>query len=175
MNKRKRPPILLAFALLLSTAKAILTGEVSVTPTTVSSTAQLLFEMVASEQIPTNGKLVLTISSGFNLQQSSGISCASVYALDVLSGCTVDSTTQLTLSNAKTSDYLALFTVNNVVLPSYVSSFFVIMRSYDSNGVQIEASGPTALAITTQPANLNVVFSPSSQVVGEMTDLQISI
>ena len=49
MNKRKRPPILLAIALLLSTAKAILTGEVTVTPTTVSSTAQLLFEMVASE------------------------------------------------------------------------------------------------------------------------------
>ena len=48
-NKRKRPPILLAIALLLSTAKAILTGEVTVTPTTVSSTAQLLFEMVASE------------------------------------------------------------------------------------------------------------------------------
>ena len=83
-----------------------------------------------------------------------------------MSGCVTSSSTRLTVQNAKTSDYLAIFNVNNVVLPSFVSSFFVLLTSYDQNGAQIETSGPTVFRITTQPDRLDVTLQPSSNVVG---------
>jgi hypothetical protein len=69
--------------------------------------------------------MVLIFNTGFNLGISNQITCSNVYALDSLSGCTVDSNSQLTLTNAQSFDYLVIFSVNNIVLPDYVSSFFV--------------------------------------------------
>jgi hypothetical protein len=103
------------------------------------------------------------------------LKCASVYALTELTGCTADSTTQLTINNAKSSDYLAIFTVNNVILPQFVSTFFVLVTSFRSDGVQIETSGPTAFKLSTEPDRLAVILTPRSNIVGAMTDLQMTI
>lgn len=160
---------------LLDNSRAVITGDVSISPATVSSSSQLTFELQLGTQIPTGGKLVLTFSQGFDLRISTGLKCASVYALNEITGCTADSATQLTINGAKSSDYLAIFTVNNVRLPQFVSTFFVLVTSYRSDGLQIETSGPTAFKLSTEPDRLTVVLEPRSNIVGAMTDLQMTI
>lgn len=144
-------------------------------PATVTSTSQLTFEVQITTQIPTDGKLVLGFSQGFDLYESASISCSNVYALESLTSCDRDTTTQLTLHNAKSSDYLVIFTVDGVQLPDYVSSFFVSVTSYNAAGAQLETAGPTAFTISTSPDSLTVQLDPVSNVVGEYTDLQITL
>lgn len=127
--------LLLTAATLLNYSCAVITGDVGIAPATVSSSSQLTFEVQLGTQIPTGGKLVLTFSQGFDLRISTGLKCASVYALTELTGCTADSATQLTINGAKSSDYLAIFTVNNVRLPQFVSTFFVLVTSFRSDGL----------------------------------------
>lgn len=79
-----------------------------------------------------------------------------------LSGCSVLSTSILQINNAESQDYLVLFSVNNVVLPSYVNSFFVVATSFQASGVQLETSGSTAIKITTSPQLMTVTLTPSN-------------
>ena len=150
-------------------ANAVITGVITGSSYTVSSLSTLTFEAQLTTQIPLNGYLTLDFSTGFHL--NANITCNSVYALDALTTCSVVTNSQLKLNNAKSSDYLIIFQVSNITLPDYVNSFFVVVTSYTSSGIQIENSGPTAFKLATVPDLLSVTLTPSSNQVGALTDL----
>jgi hypothetical protein len=79
MNKRKRSNTtahsncLVLFGLLflgVITKAGVITGTLSGSPTTVGASSRLNFEANIATLIPASGSLVLTFSSGFNLNLS---------------------------------------------------------------------------------------------------------
>ena len=67
-----------------------------------------------------------------------------------------------------------MWTVNSVLLPNYVNSFFVVATSYQSSGTMIETSGTTALKMTTSAQSMAVTLTPASMTVADYTNLQIN-
>ena len=79
------------------------------------------------------------------------------------------------------TDTLLIFTINNLINPSFVGDFIVKAESFDQNNITIEKSGETAIKLTTKPGSLtltlkNLVDAASnsgSDVVGAQTNLQL--
>ena len=67
-----------------------------------------------------------------------------------------------------------MFKVQNLLLPTYVSTFSVTLETFNAAGTLLDQSASTVFTFTTKAGVLTVNFAPVSSVVGEQTDIQMS-
>ena len=155
------------------------------TPASVSKTASYSFEIYLSKTVPANGSIRLNF--GFDLATTGPVgtklACTTTYGFTKTTGlCTVQAGNLITLTDVfPSTDTLLIFTINNLINPSFVGDFIVKAESFDQNNITIEKSGETAIKLTTKPGLLtltlkNLVDAASnsgSDVVGAQTNLQL--
>jgi hypothetical protein len=163
----------------------VLTGNLFLNPASVSKTASYSFEIYLNTSVPVNGSIRLYF--GFDLSATgvvdTKLDCTTTYGFTKTIGlCTVQPGNIITLTNVfPSTDTLLIFTINNLMNPSFVGDFSVIAESRNAQNTLIEQSGPTAIKLTTQPGLLNLTLknlidaasNSGSDVVGDQTNLQL--
>lgn len=110
----------------MSSSRAVITGETLFRPQKINQKASFTFEVDLSVDIQKGGSLQITFPSEIDLPPSASISCSAIYGFTGDSPtCTRVSSTTVKLTDVfPNKDRFLIFSVNNVVNPSYVSTFF---------------------------------------------------
>ena len=65
------------------------------------------------------------------------------------------------------NDNFIIFTINSILSPQYVSTFYAMVTSYDSSSNLLETSGSNTIKLVSIPGILNVTITPlNSTTVG---------
>ena len=169
------PSIILLFLLSLPLSLAIIGGTLTLSPTSarLNTLSQFSFALQPTLDIPANGYILLTFSSGLNLTLANGLTCQSIYGLKDGATPTI---TKLTESKLKignvfpNTDKYLMFWLSNLVLPGYVSTFYVEVETYDASNTLLEQSSDVAFKFDSYPGLLTMRMDAlGSTTVGEYT------
>ena len=127
--------------------------------------------------VPSGGKIVVVLPEAYNEVAGTNLPCVPTYGFDGSDAtCTINDDGNIELEDAfPTVDFLVIFTVE-LSNPSYSTTFFLEIYSFNPDGSMLEAGGRTTFKVMTEPGILSasVTNIGESDVVADYTDISVS-